>query len=837
MSLDHLPARGPVPPAAPPRAPAMSRSLFNVRRCSALALAALLAAAAARADVIIFKDGYTIYGVKTVKEREIVLDPAFGPFIGAKANGVTALDDGPRWVVFPAGDKQVADVGETNRFRDFAAYTRERTKGETKLPSDVINPIKQKDWDFKEWKMEVRYTDGRNPQVKHTVGLQITVITPYYIRVGSWTHGNVARYFLTKEWGPELVRKFIVNHPDLIEQPGKPDASRREKLIRFWIQADFLDEADKDLERLQADLPAEKERYAKLKSEVNALRAERLMAETERAHDSGRHQWAIRALDELPKAFPKEDVPRPVAQKANTMRAEYARRMAQFSLGHRYLDKLIDQVKKGGNQQFLVDAATAVRKEVHLDTLSRLEMFLTLTERAEKDAVAGRRPSQSPEELLAAAITGWHLGKVAAEPRVATAYKVWMGRQMALDYFRTPAAGNRIRALEKYLAADYALAYDELEKLVSLIPPPDAPETVPTGLTTVKLPPSVQNPIGVTFLLRLPDEYQPGRSYPLLLLLPDPDMDRGAQALLDRFADLPSRHGYIVAAVQWWDPMALVVPKYGYSKEEHAVLFQALSHLRRAYQVDSDRVFLWGNGQGGSMALDVGASHPDQFAGILTTNAPVHQPLYVPSEYWVNFFQLPVYMVMGDKFDPSVGAIRMISERWMPKGFPALVVSYKGRGAEWFSAEPPFAFDWMSRKRRADPGKVLGPPRFPGRTDFDGFSSVRMSDNRFHWLSGEIKPERAVGAAKAFETAKPVKFSGKIVDGNTVQVKAIGTRELTIWFGKGMVDYTKPVKVQVTDAKPLTKDITPQIPVLMEDLYERADRQRPYFAKVEVKMP
>jgi hypothetical protein len=45
------------------------------------------------------------------------------------------------------------------------------------------------------------------------------------------------------------------------------------------------------------------------------------------------------------------------------------------------------------------------------------------------------------------------------------------------------------------------------------------------------------------------------------------------------------------------------------------------------------------------------------------------------------------------------------------------------------------------------------------------------------------------------------------------------------------------VKVVIPDVKPVTKLITPEIPVLMEDLYERADRQRPYFARLDFKVP
>src|SRR5262245_49835152 len=149
MSLDLPPARGPVPPGVPSRTQPMSLSLFNARVCAALALAVLVAAVAVRADVIVFKDGFTIHGVKTVKERDIIIDPNIGAIVGPKANGMTAIDDGPRWVVFPTSAQQVADVGGTNRFKDFAAYARERYKGDLKLPSNVINPVKTKDWDFK----------------------------------------------------------------------------------------------------------------------------------------------------------------------------------------------------------------------------------------------------------------------------------------------------------------------------------------------------------------------------------------------------------------------------------------------------------------------------------------------------------------------------------------------------------------------------------------------------------------------------------------------------------------------------------------------------------------
>jgi predicted esterase len=808
----------------------MSLSICNPRTACALALAGMLCVVAAKAEVVIMKDGYTVHGLKIVKEKDLLIEnQANGggiPFIVDKPNGMTAIDDGPRWVVFPSSPKQVADVSDANRFKDFTAYTRDRNRGDEKLPSTAINPQLLKPWDLKEWTREIRFNDV-DPRIFHTVKQHINFISPHYLRVGSSTH-KLTQYFLLKEFKSDTIRKLLVNHPDLVEK-DKPDPAKRERLIRFWIQADWLDEADTDLARLIKDLPAEKERYARLKSEVNGLRAEKAMVEIERARDSGRHQAAVEAL----KNFPKEDVPRTVAVKVTALRAEYEKKTTQLAAARSYLDSLAKKVNIETNR-FLVDGAAAVRKEIHMDTLSRLDMFLTLSERAEKDAQSGRRPAQSPEELIASAVTGWHLGKVAAEAKVDTAYRCWMTRLMALAYLRESDVAKRQRLLKDYLASQHAMAYDELEKLVSLLPPPDAPETLPAGTVAMNLLPSTKFPTGAPFLVRVPDEYQPGRSYPLIIALPDPLTDKTPAAFLAEFDDIANRNGYIVAVPQWWEPKVFA---YNYSAEEQAVVLQLLRMMRRTFQVDSDRIFVWGNGEGGSMALDLGGSHPDLFAGVLPVNPSVYQPLYIPAEYWVNFHQLPVYITMGDKFGKSVDAIRMLSERWMPRGFSTLIVSYKGRGAEWFPEELPFAFDWMGRKRRVDPGKMVGPPKFDGRTMAAGFSSVRFTDNRFHWLSTEqIRSDRSMSPIVQSKATAPAKFSATIVEGNAIEAKCFGMNNITVWFGKGMLDYTKPIKVRVNSGKQVIEKIAPKIEVLMEDLYNRGDRQRPYFEKVDLKV-
>jgi hypothetical protein len=193
---------------------------------------------------------------------------------------------------------------------------------------------------------------------------------------------------------------------------------------------------------------------------------------------------------------------------------------------------------------------------------------------------------------------------------------------------------------------------------------------------------------------------------------------------------------------------------------------------------------------------------------------------------------------MGDRSGAAANNLRPVLEKWMPKGYPTLVISYKGRGAEWFSEELPFLFDWMGRKRRGEPGKTLGPA---GASDFEsGFRTVRSGDNRFHWVTvDELDPKCSLQYEKsgvALRPQNPAKLLVKINEGNAVQVNARGMKNITLWFGQGMFDVTKPVKVTVGERKPIVKEIKPNLGVLMEDLYERGDRQRPFYDKLELKI-
>ena len=64
------------------------------------------------------------------------------------------------------------------------------------------------------------------------------------------------------------------------------DAGKRAKLIRFLIQADWLSEAEYEIDRMLRDLPGETKRADEFRETIRGLRSEKLVADIERAKES-----------------------------------------------------------------------------------------------------------------------------------------------------------------------------------------------------------------------------------------------------------------------------------------------------------------------------------------------------------------------------------------------------------------------------------------------------------------------------------------------------------------------------------------------------------------------
>jgi hypothetical protein len=72
--------------------------------------------------------------------------------------------------------------------------------------------------------------------------------------------------------------------------------------------------------------------------------------------------------------------------------------------------------------------------------------------------------------------------------------------------------------------------------------------------------------------------------------------------------------------------------------------------------------------------------------------------------------------------------------------------------------------------------------------------------------------------------------------GNHINVHIQALRRVSVWFGSGdgTTNFEKPVTIYVNATKRWERKVTPSREVLLEDLYERGDRQRLYVARVDL---
>jgi poly(3-hydroxybutyrate) depolymerase len=203
--------------------------------------------------------------------------------------------------------------------------------------------------------------------------------------------------------------------------------------------------------------------------------------------------------------------------------------------------------------------------------------------------------------------------------------------------------------------------------MIRLLPPPEAAAKRPEKGDKLQA-------MGVSYHIQLPPGYNHGRPWPVLMVLHH--SQEKAEEELERWSDLAAQRGYILVAPQW--TTGLKVP-YGFSAKEHAAVLEALKDVRRKFQVDSDRVFLFGVESGGQPAFDIALSHPDQFAGALPMAA--RPDLYIP-RYWPNAQYLHLYVVNGEFLGQAHKAMHNMCQEWIKHHYPAIYVEYKGRAAD-----------------------------------------------------------------------------------------------------------------------------------------------------------
>ncbi len=601
------------------------------------------------------------------------------------------------------------------------------------------------------------------------------------------------------------------------------DPNARLQAVRFYEQAERFPEARRELERIIQEFPQMKD-LDKVVTSLRRAGAKQLMNELELRRAAGQHKLVATLLAN----FPIDEVEGETLRQVRQLTSQYEQEDQRIGRLGKALQETVAKIGDPDHRGLAAPIAQEVVKELTHNNVDRLVSFAQFID----------DPSLSPEEKSALALTGWLLGQDGAKRELPLAVSLIKLRDAVQRYLREPLAKDRQVILESLQSMEAATP-DQLAKLIAHMKPvlhDPALAATPGGFLEMTAKGQTQDG-DFTYFVQLPPEYDPYRSYPTLVVLngayntPVTELEFWAGSPVPGGGekdppirrDQAMRHGYITIAVEWQKPHQY---EYEYSAREHVAVLTSLRDAVRRFSIDTDRVYLTGHDIGGEATWDIAQAHPDLWAGAIPFIPRFEEQQKYISFYLENAEYVPLYFVAGELDGRSVAQNAPVWNKYLRVNrYDVTLVEYEGRGHEPFHDEILHLFDWMSLKKRAWPPKAFA------------CKTLRPWDNFFWWLEcEEFPPNNMIYPTDwAGARANPVEVAGKQLPDNHLSVNT-KAKHTTIWLSPEIVDFNKPIRIAFgSRALSLPPGgVKPDPAVILEDVRTRGDRQRPFWAKVEV---
>lgn len=716
-------------------------------------LVLLLAASLAQGDRIVLKDGFELSGALNVAESQVTVRTPLRTYFVAAAR-----------LLKP----EVADDAEPSE-----AYSLKQPLSRNVRPFESVSRVVRTDAFDPFGRRTIYLTDSKGREVAIHQG--ITEIHPTHVVVEGINFGWRSVLSISEIPAEELIA--------ILRQATPADSLPAQlKFLSFLLQAKMYKQASAMLEEARRHFPEAGSQLEEISSKLAASLSRDAISVAQRSLAAGQIAKAKRIASEVP--------PWLVGGSEELAWKELQERIAR---GERDIETARALVKDS------LAAAKEPSPEVHAvaeeivelvgpPSIERLRPLLDLMDQA-----------KTADELLSLGVSGWIAGAKLAtsDPQESArlARHRWLIQKMIepvpVDEFEIGLDTLAREGIDAELAVH----------LTPLLPAPPA-ETSSGEIS------EVQNG-DVRYLVLLPKEY-----------------DRmGRHALV---VALHGIHSHRQEQIEFWKPaveagMIIVAPEYlhgenqpyEYSAEEHGRVLAVLADARRRFAVDSNRVFLSGHEVGGYAAFDIGMSHPDEFAGLISFSGV---PMFYAQYYWRNVGRLPIYAVEGSLNGGNPAAIRSNFTRFFQKGYPAVYVEYAGRGGGMFAAELPKILAWMDSKTREP---------FPAEVEA---MSARHSDRRFYWMEADAFRPGSTIAPKLFDKKKglkPAKMNGARVMANALDIQIAGLDSVNVLLSPQLVQLDDPnLSVRVNRKVIHSGPIKPDLGVLLRTIRDTGDRQR-----------
>lgn len=641
---------------------------------------------------------------------------------------------------------------------------------------------------------------------------------------------------------PRALRVVGLNHqwemgldpralpPDILDamlrtatKQDNPD--HRMAIVKFYLQVELYDRAENELTRIRNDFPEMAGRVDELRRQLRELQAQQLFSELKLRQSAGQH-WLAYALS---KKFPTEDVNAGLLQEVREMTAEYDQVLERAERAKLLLGELQSKLTKTDQIAGVAPIRAEMIERFSIFSLERLKPFFEQVQ----------DPQRPVEEKLALAISGWVLGPAYAVDDLDLSIRLWKARSLVIEFLREPSVVERQRLLKQIDDVE-GVGPERIARMLPLLPSIREGDDVPAGQfriiqvpadgvarePAVKLVTAKNKEVGsrdnsiASYGVLLPLEYHLDGQYPLIVAL------RGAGRTVEQelewwggTAERPGqsqRHGYIVIAPEYAPADQRT---YEYPVDAHRIVIDSLHDACLRFRVDTNRVFVAGHDMGGDAAFDIGFSHPDLFAGVISIGGQIER---FAQYYRQNAKTLPMYIV-GGELDPTPRDKNAADLTWMmERNYDLIYAEYVGQGKDSFFSEIHHLFNWMRRYTR-----TLNPDKIE-------FEAMRTSENRIHWLTFEGLPSGVLGSdTNSNKPKRPMKVSAQVQKGSNTLVVSCGAKKVSIWLTPDLVDFDKRLTVRLNTTTKWNAPISPDVPRMLDDLRIRGDRKQLYWAVLE----
>ncbi|WP_339742423.1 hypothetical protein [uncultured Rubinisphaera sp.] len=635
------------------------------------------------------------------------------------------------------------------------------------------------------------------PQGEMEVIQAISTLRPDYVTLKALKQ-NWEYSVTTQDIPPEVLRST------LSVSINEKNPNDRLAIVRFFIDADMLMQAQQELDRIEKEgqFPDFANRINELRLLIRQLQALEFLNEFKTRLAAGQFELVYQKAHQ----FPRQDINQATLQEVDRIISDHEAAYEQMDRIRAELSRLQAEVKSPQQLVRFQDMRSVIDKRLSRHNLEKLTPFVQNLDDQFLTA----------EQKLALAYSGWIVGPALAETDADTAISYWDARDAVRSYLQVT---NPIRKQEIYhsLSQIEGIGPDILAAIVQNMGPayetPASEMGVPFTLNTM----NVGKSYGYQVLLPL--GYSADRSYPLVMALPSAGVPAQAEVAWWGGSSLGGpahRNGYIVISPEW------PAEEISGSSAVHEIVLDILRDSRKRLAIDSDHVFLAGHGTGASAALDVGMSHPSEFAGLISIGGRFNEYAH---HYWKNCDALPTYFVVGELDGDLYNANSSDWTRMMKYGQDVVLTQYKQRGGEDYRDELPRILDWMKLHIRE-----LPPLEFERIT-------MRSGDNRFDWFEfsglpeATLNPRVSPGGRLIPATALPVEAT--ITPGNNIYVKVAANR-ITLWLTPELVDFTERVKIRWKGRTQFNDFPEPNGETMLQHLDFTGDRKRLYWMRVDL---